>query len=345
MRRSEKTPTIQDVARHADVSAATVSRALNAPERVSEATRARIAEAVRATGYTVNQAARTLRQRASRTLLIALPNIGNPFYSTILDAVIHEAATRGYGALVANRLGHDPTQWLKDYFVSNRADGLLLFDSSLDLMALREWSLNGAALPLVMCCDEIPPPEMNLVMTDNFEAARRAVAHLVGLGHRRIGHLATRTYAGLRNERLAGFFAAMRDAGLEVRPDWVLPGDFSLASGEAAGAAFLALEDRPTALFCANDESLIGFLAAVRPHGLDCPRDVSLIGFDDIAVARDFHPPLTTMAQPRAAMGQRATQALLDILEGIGPPQPLRIVLPSDLTVRASTAPYCQTAR
>src|SRR5258708_519962 len=128
----KKAPTIQDVARHANVSAATVSRVLSTPERVSEATRDRVTLAVRETGYTMNQAARSLRLQRAKTILTAMPGIGNPFYSTILDAVVTEATSRGYGVLVTGRLGDDPARWLSHYFLSNRADGLLLFDGFLD---------------------------------------------------------------------------------------------------------------------------------------------------------------------------------------------------------------------
>jgi LacI family repressor for deo operon, udp, cdd, tsx, nupC, and nupG len=341
MQSAKKTPTIQDVARHAKVSSATVSRALSSPERVSEATRMRIQEAVADTGYTINQAARSLRLREARTILIALPNIGNPFYSTILDAVIHEAASRGFGVLVANRLGNDPTEWLKDYFFSNRADGLLLFDSSLDLDALHDLPFNGGTLPLVLSCDEIPNSEFNLVMTDNFEASERATQHLIDLGHRDIGHVRTRMVKGLSNPRLEGFRSAMKRAGLPVREEWIFPGDYSMASGVVAAEKFLALPARPTALYCANDEMLIAFISRLRNAGIECPRDISLIGFDDIAMAEHFSPSLTTMRQPRRELGTAATAALLDLLqEPHRQKSPTRLVLRSELVPRDSTAPF-----
>ncbi len=120
---ARKTPTIQDVGAVRQRLDCDRQPGSLEPERVSEATRERVSEAVSSTGYTINQAARSLRLRAARTIVIAFPNIGNPFYSTVLDAAVHEASSRGYGALVANRLGDDPTRWLSDYFHSNRADG------------------------------------------------------------------------------------------------------------------------------------------------------------------------------------------------------------------------------
>lgn len=341
---ASKTPTIQDVARRAGVSAATVSRALSAPEKVSDSTRAKVTEAVEATGYAINQAARSLRMREARTILVAIPNMGNPFYSTIMDSVVREATLRGYGVLVANRVGNDPTQWLRDYFSSNRADGLLLFDASLELGHLPEPPRQKGLLPLVLSCDEIIDGGFNLVMTDNRAGAERATRHLIDQGHTRIGHICGRLVHQFPNERLLGFQDAMRKASLPIRQDWLFPGDHSMVAGVDAGDRFLALSDRPTALFCANDESMIGFLSRTRAHGIECPRDISLVGFDDINIAENYWPPLTTMRQPRNELGRVATATLIDILEGTAPSgEGLRIVLPSELIVRGSTAPLPAT--
>ena len=337
---TKKTPTIQDVARHAKVSAATVSRVLSTPERVSEAARERVFEAVRDTGYTINQAARSLRLRAARTILIALPDIGNPFYSTILQSVIGAASARGYSVLVSARLGEDPNRWLRDYLLSNRADGLMVFDGSLDTSSLHELMLDGATLPLVAAYDELPDPRVNSVITDNRAAAIRAVGHLVEYGHRRIAHLHGPSRTAAPNERLIGFREAMQGAGLEVRPEWILPGDYTMLAGVAGAERIAAMRERPSAVFVANDEMCLGFISRLRDHGIECPRDISVIGFDDIAVSRHFAPPLTTMRQPRQQIGRLATEMVIDIIEGAAGPGPRHVVLTSPLVIRASTARF-----
>lgn len=337
---TRKTPTIQDVARHAQVSAATVSRALSSPERVSKTTRERVAEAVRETGYTINQAARSLRLRTARTILVALPNVGNPFYSTILDSVVSEATTRGYGVLVASHQHEQGVERLSDYFFSNRADGLLLFDGGVDTRMLQRIRVHGGRLPLIVAYDEIPDPLTNWVVTNNREAAREAVRYLAGLGHTRIGHVTGYSRNEDPNERFEGYHQEMAALGLPVRPEWVLPGDYTMGSGIAAGETILALEERPTAMFMGNDEMAIGFISEMRRRGLDCPRDISVIGFDDISIAAHYVPPLTTMRQPRDTIARRATEALIDIIEDPATHRaPLRLVLKSDLVVRDSTAP------
>jgi LacI family repressor for deo operon, udp, cdd, tsx, nupC, and nupG len=335
---TQKTPTIQDVARRANVSAATVSRVLSSPERVSESTRERVQAAVEATGYTINQAARSLRLRNARTILMAAPNIGNPYYSTVLDAVIRAASERGYSILVATRIGDDPNRWLADYLLSNRADGLLLFDGSLDTFGMTGQDSKGPNLPLVAAYDEIPDPRVNSVLIDNRAAAARATQHLIDLGHVDIGHLMGPSRNKSDNERRLGFGQAMREAGLAVRPEWMIQGDYNLATGIAAGEHLLAQARRPTAMFCGNDEMAIGLIHRLRIAGIECPRDVSVIGFDDIPVAAYFAPPLTTMRQPRDDIGRVATTTLIDIIEGAIPgPEPVHVTLRAELVVREST--------
>jgi LacI family repressor for deo operon, udp, cdd, tsx, nupC, and nupG len=334
----KKAPTIQDVARHAKVSAATVSRVLSNPERVSEATRERVTAAVRETGYTINQAARSLRMRAARTILIALPDIGNPFYSTILDAVVDEAASRGYGVLVANRFAGDASRVLSDYFLSSRADGLLLFDGGVDISLLQVLSTTDGHAPLVVSFDEVPRPDIAAVLVDNLEAAERAVEYLVSIGHTKIGHIIGPSRNSDPNPRYLGFKKAMKRAGLEIRPEWISSGVYSMASGVAAAESLLKAGSLPTAVFAGNDEMAIGFMSRMREAGIVCPRDISVIGFDDIEVAENFWPRLTTMRQPREQIGRLVTESLIDILEGAAAPgAPRRITLRCDLIIRDST--------
>jgi len=336
----KKTPTIQDVARYADVSTATVSRALSSPDRVSEQTRTRVSEAVRVTGYTPNQSARSLRQRTARTILVALPDIGNPFFSVILDAVEREAAARGYGVLVANRFsGNNSGLRMRDYFMSNRVDGLLLLDGSVDLEQLMMLTGDPTPVPLIVACEEIPNAPFHTVKTDNSYAAQQATRHLIELGHCRIGHVRGPQGNVLTGERERGYAKAMQAAGLDIRPEWLLPGGFEMEAGLAAAQHFMRLDERPTAIFAANDESAIGFISGLRQHGLDCPRDVSVVGFDDLAVASHVWPPLTTMRQPRAALGRIAAGALIDVIEGERRSRvPMHMVLSSEMIVRGTTA-------
>lgn len=312
---------------------------MSAPEKVSEGTRARVSEAVRATGYTLNQAGRSLRQRTAKTILVALPDIRNPFFSSILDAIEREAAGRGYGVLVLNLyFGQQTVRRLQDFLLSNRADGLLLLDGSVDMDLLQTLAGQADAIPIVVACEEIPNSGFHTVLTDNVEAAERATRHLIDLGHRKIGHLLGPDHNVVSRERFLGYSRALSAAGLAPLPEWHFRGNFDMESGFAAAARFLATGERPTAIFAANDESAIGFLSGLRQHGIICPRDISVVGFDDLGVAPHYVPPLTTMRQPREALGRMAAEALIDIVEEPDALiSPLRIVLRSELVVREST--------
>ena len=339
MSQPKKAPTIQDVARFANVSTATVSRALATPGRVSQSTRDRVLEAVHVTGYTVNQAARSLRQHHARTILVALPDIRNTFFSTILDAIERETTSRGYGVLVANLyLGSATAKRLQDYMLSNRADGLLLLDGSIDPETLNVLSRPPHTIPLVLACEDVPGTNFHTVVTDNASAAERATRHLLDLGHRRIGHILGPETNVVARDRFAGYAKALQQAGLSPRAEWLFRGNFEMESGFAASARFVSLADRPSAVFAVNDEAAIGFLSGLRQHGILCPRDISVVGFDDLTVAPHYSPPLTTMRQPREMLGRMAAETLIDLLEGTEPQRgPVRIVLNSDLIVREST--------
>lgn len=330
-------PTIHDVAREARVSAATVSRALSQPERVTEPTRRIIQEAIERTGYVVNLTARNLRRKRAGALVVLLPNLGNPFFSEILSAIETVAAASGFSVLIADTqaAGSDAPRIL-DYLHNNRADGIIVLDGSFPEALLA--APGGRRPPVVFACEWAAGTTLPTIAIDNRGAARLAVGHLAGLGHRKIGHVRGPDGNVLTVEREAGFRAALGERGLPVRDDWVFPGDFSLRSGAEAARAWLALADRPTALFCANDEMAMGLIAALDRAGVNTPRDVSVVGFDDIAVAEHYIPPLTTIRQPRGDMGAAAARALIAVVEGRARAA-ARVLLPTELILRGSTAP------
>lgn len=330
-------PTIQDVARIAGVSIATVSRCLHRPEVVSDETRDRVLDAVRHTGYTLNAAAQTLRQRRSNTVLVVVPDIGNTFFSEVLGGIESVASAAGLTMLIGHT-GFDKGREaaLVRYLVNGRADGALLLVEPLDDWFARHAANATGVNPVVMISEPGPRTGAVSVSIDNGAAARAAVRHLIAAGHRRIAHLSGPGTTGLTQLRRDGYARALAEAGLPADPALVLPGDFGLDSGRAAFARFAALDPRPTAIFCANDESAMGFIAAARAAGVQVPQEVSVVGFDDIHFAQGFIPALTTIRQPRAAMGAAAMRLLLGLLANEAP-APVR--LPWELVVRDSTAP------
>lgn len=328
-------PKIVDVARLAGVSTATVSRVLSNPDVVSAETRRSVEEAIRQTGYRLNHAARNLRHRRTGGVVALVPNLSNPFFSQILAGMAAVLAGAGYNLLIADTCAMGG-ETLLGYAEPSRADGLIVLDGTLPADGLKR------RVPIVLACEWIPGIEAPRVKIDNRAAARVAVEHLIGLGHRRIGHVMGPPGNVLSEARLAGTEQALAACGLP--PPLVLPGDFSLDSGRLAGEAWLALpaDQRPTAVFLASDAMACGFIGEVQHRGLAVPRDVSVMGFDDIELVSHMTPALSTIRQPREAIGRRAAQCLLAMIGGEAPEGD--IVLPTELVLRASTAPPVTTA-
>ena len=326
-----KPATIQDIAREAGVSTATVSRTLSHPERVAEPTRAAVMDAVRRTDFRINRTARNLRRRRSGSVLALVPNLANPFFSEILSGLSDVLAESGSGLLVGDtQIGPDPATRLNDYLVGGMADGAVIFDGRLP----ESMPLDGVRTPLVLAC-EWSGRSLPSVRVDNEGGAVLAVRHLLEHGHRVIGHVTGPTANVLTQSRLSGVRRALAEAGLELRDDHVFAGDFGLASGAAAAERWLALDERPTAVFCASDEMACGFIGGLQHSGVEVPKDVSVVGFDDIEVSAHLTPALTTIRQPRRVIGERAARIVLDLIEE-GDASADGEVLPVELIQRSS---------
>ncbi len=330
-----KPTTIQDVARIAGVSTATVSRTLSTPGIVAETTRSIVMDAVRATGFRRNSLAANLRRQRTGSVIALVPNLANPFFSQILAGIASVLAASGYGLLVADtRTGPDADSGLSHYLGSSTVDGLILLDGALSSFALEL----PHRRPIVAACEwfEGPIPSVRI---ENGRGAEMAVRHLAALGHRRIGHVTGPPGNVLTSARLEGFRSALSEVGLEQRPEWVFQGDFTLRSGEAAARSWLGLPDRPSGIFCASDEMALGFMGAVQHAGLSVPGDLSLVGFDNIEATPHLTPALTTIHQPRMLIGERAATLLLGMInrrEIVGPSE----IIPVELIVRSSTAVF-----
>ncbi|MCG7625776.1 LacI family DNA-binding transcriptional regulator [Epibacterium sp. Ofav1-8] len=306
-----KSATIQDVAVAAGVSTATVSRTLSKPSVVAKATREAVLSAVERTGYRVNATASNLRRQRTGSVIALLPNLANPFFSQILAGMSAVFRQAGYGLLVADtRAEPDPEGRLTHYLRSGLADGIVLLDGTLSAASLTR----PARPPVVLACEWMQE-DLPSVRSDNAGGGALAVAYLVGMGHRRIGHITGPQGNCLSQTRLDGFQAAITAQGAQTRAAWIFEGDFSMESGAAAAQAWLGLTDRPSAVFCASDEMAIGFMGAVQHRGLRVPEDVSLVGFDNIEVAGHLSPPLTTIQQRRSEIGGRAARLLLDMID------------------------------
>lgn len=333
---------LEDVAKLAQVSPATASRALSRPELVAQATRERVLEAARTLGYQPNVLARSLRQRESRTLGLVITDILNPFHALLAKGVQDVADARGYTVLMFNT-DEEPGkerrafETLRGYLPR----GLIVVPTP----ATRHNLELLPGLPVIELDRASGRPGAYTVMVDNEAGAHRAVTHLARLGHRRIGMIVGQQDISTAVERHEGYRRALQDAGLPYRPELVLPGNHREADGRVAAHALLTLpaQERPTALFVGNNEMTVGAVLAARELGLRLPADLSIVGFDDSRWAQTMTPAVSVVAQPAYELGTLACQTLLGLLEGQKVSRSVR--LKTTFIVRASAAPPASPPR
>lgn len=325
--------TIREVAQHAGVSVATVSRVLNGSGPVGTATRARIEQVARAMRYVPNGAARSLTTSRTHTVGVLLPDLHGEFFSEVIRGIDQAARQNGYHLLVSGF--HDDVGEVEAALraMSGRVDGLLVMAPDLGPEQL-DANL-PAGLPVVLL-NAPPSGGYDAFAVDNVGGATAMTRHLIGLGHTRIATI--RGADGNRDaaERLAGYRAALEEAGLTPESALEPLGHFTEEGGYRAARRLLALDRRPTAVFAANDAMALGALAAFREAGLGVPRDVALAGFDDVPAARHVSPALSSVHVSISEMGGQALQALLAALANGDGHRPAAVTLPTRLVLRAS---------
>ncbi|ADH62131.1 transcriptional regulator, LacI family [Allomeiothermus silvanus DSM 9946] len=329
---------LEDVAKLAKVSTATVSRALSRPDMVAEETRKRILAAVEELGYQPNRLARSLRQRSSRSLGLIITDILNPFHATVAKGVQDAAEKHDYTVFLFNT-DEDPEKERRALNVlrGHLPQGLLIVPTP----RTRENLKLVANLPTIELDRESGTPGAHSVMVDNIGGARAAIEHLTALGHRRIGMIVGRLDITTAVERHQGYRDGLAAAGIPYREELVLPGNHREEGGRIAAHALLSRPpgERPTALFVGNNEMTVGAVLAARELGLRIPQDLSIVGFDDSRWARTMQPALSVVAQPEYDIGFLACETLLSLLRHGKAMQPVRIRLATNLIVRDSTAP------
>ncbi|GAU85517.1 transcriptional (co)regulator CytR [Bosea sp. BIWAKO-01] len=331
-------PTIATVAELAGVSTATVSRALQRPDKVQPETRKRVLEAVAATGFVPNSQARNLRSRATRTVILLVRDISNPFYLEIYKGVEEAAMRAGYKVLMGDARDDDERiAHYVDMVRARHADGLILMVGRFPDALQTELS---RLPPIVIALETFPELALPTVSIDNIAAARQAVEHLLGLGHRRIAHITGPLPERLAVDRLAGYRSALAAAGIAADEALIVEGDFSLDAGRRAVRRLHETGTGFTALFAASDQMAFGAISELRACGFSVPADVSVVGFDDIVLADAFMPPLTTIHQPRFDIGRQAMARMIGLLGE--EPTAANLVMETRLVVRGSTAPARQ---
>jgi len=330
--------TISEIAARAGVSIPTVSRVLNGRPDVAPATRARIEQILKESGYVHSKAARGLRKGSSGIIDLLVPGLDNPYVTEIIRGV--EEALRRTGLRLALSFTQDlplgEMQWL-DKIADRATDGAILVLARGQSSSLDELRRRGIPFVIVDYRGELGP-DVPSVGTTNWAGGRMAVEYLLSLGHRRIAIIAGPASLRCSLDRIAGYRAALEAAGIPIDPELIRPGDFRLQSGYTQTSALLALPQPPTAIFTGNDLQAMGAYKALYLRNIHVPERMSVIGFDDIPLTTIVSPSLTSVRQPLFDMGRVATTMLMRLIAGEPLDSP-RVELATTLITRESCAP------
>jgi LacI family transcriptional regulator len=327
---------LADVARLADVSLATASRALNQPEIVRPAIRERVQKAVTTLAYTPDRTAKALSSGKSRIIGAVVPTLGNAIFAHGVEALQERLGERGYTLLLSNSQ-YDPDKELRQVgaFLEQGVDGMVLVGDFFapELLPL----IRRRGIPFVttyVCASRHDIPAIGI---DNFQATREVAEYLIELGHRRFAIVANTALPNDRSQaRLKGMLSALNDSGIPIAPNSIVEvTQPTIANGRRAFATLLAADPRLTAILCTTDALAVGVLAEARHLGIRVPKDLSVVGFDDVEIAAEVDPPLTTVNVPATEISRLAADHLVGVIAGNS--IPMTTQLAARLVVRGST--------
>jgi DNA-binding LacI/PurR family transcriptional regulator len=330
---------IKDIARAADVSHSTVSRALSDSPLVSAATKERIRHLARQMGYSPHAQARSLVMGRTLTIGVVVTTITDPFIAEIVQAIESTALDHGYSVILASSMS-EPDRELAavEMLHSKRVDGVIVTSSRVG--SLYQEHLQRFGVPVVLINSRrLGGPYTFSVAVNNRHGGSLATRHLIELAHDRIAYVTGPAGHSDDLERLAGYQQALGEAGIGFDARLVVRGTGLQDGGMDALPVLMALEEPPSAIFCYNDMTAIGLVHAARQAGVDVPRELAVVGFDDIPLASYVSPPLTTIAQPKTQMGRRAIEMVLALM-GSGDPDNSdvsNVVVEGRLVIRSSS--------
>ncbi|WP_447784449.1 LacI family DNA-binding transcriptional regulator [Pseudomonas germanica] len=328
--------TIKDVAALAGISYTTVSHVVNNTRPVSQEVRLKVEAAIKSLDYVPSAVARSLKAKTTATIGLLVPNSLNPYFAELARGIEDYCERNGYCVILCN--SDDNPEKQRSYLrvlLEKRIDGLIVASAGGDSGLAQ--GLAGLKTPMVIVDRGLDGVDADLVRIDHEYGAYLATRHLLELGHRDIATIGGPASTSVAQMRLAGYCRALKEAGVEVRPERMLESDFTSTGGYSA-AAILLEGNPPSAIFAGNDMIGIGVLRAAAERNVRVPSELSVIGFDDIQMSRYVYPALTTVGQSILQLGEMAAEVLLRRIAtpNLGTDQ--RIVTPS-IVLRESTAP------
>jgi LacI family transcriptional regulator len=329
-------PTIATVAERLGVSMMTVSRVLNNKPGVAPATRERVLRAMEELGYSANQSARNLAGGASNLISLVLPNIWSGYMSEVARGVGASIGNLGYTLVIyATDIGTDRERIFKSLFSQDSA-GLIMVGPCLRSEWVRLLLRQRRPCTIIdPCASDLALP---CITTTNWQGSMDAMAHLIALGHRRIGFIAGSTPVLCNSERLRGYREGLSQAGIAWDPRLVRSGNLMRQAGTECVREWIENGDLPTAILAGNDDMALGVIDGLQAAKLRVPEDLSIAGFDDIPTAGQVYPGLTTVRQPVFELGKQAAEMVMAQIEGRDD-VPTYVELPSQLVIRGSTSP------
>jgi LacI family transcriptional regulator len=337
--------TIEDVAALARVSIKTVSRVINDEPNVSAATRDKVEKAIGRLKFRPSRAAKSLASRKAFTISLLYDNPCAHYVANVQTGVLSACEKYGYDLIIHPRSspGYELAREVISLYHQARFDGVLLTPPLCDNATIVA-ALADEGIPTTLIAPGTAAPIFPSVVTNDEGSSFEMTNYLLSLGHRRIAFISGHPAHLAVQQRTAGFLRAMTDAGIAIEPELIATGFNSFTCGIEAGKKLLSLPEKPTAIFAANDEMAAGVLTIAHENQLIVPRDLSLVGFDDIPLATQLWPALTTVGQPIKEMASRATEMLLEIVSGKGVYDASRVEkITSKLIHRQSTTAYLAT--
>lgn len=326
-------PTIDDVARLAGVSSATVSRVINKSAPVTPEVLGKVEQAILTLNYTPSAAARGLANRKKETLGLLVPEISGPFFVPLLHGIESAASQAGYNLLVYTTHTKPKTEGFR-MLGDHNTDGLLIFSNSLPDSDLVQMGKSG--FPMVLIYQDAPPgSQISAIKLDNQGGAQRIVEHLIQVhGRKRIVCLRGPEGVNDAHWREEGYRRALLHHGIELDPHLIVPGDFDSERAEETVRGLIQRGVQFDAIFSGDDGSALGALVALREEGISVPEEVSLVGFDDVDFASHLIPALTSVHAPTEQVGKEAVRQLVALIHNEPVESP--VLLPTELVIRRS---------
>lgn len=326
--------TIKDIAKLSGTSIATVSRVINNDSRVGKDLKQRVLAVIKATNYIPNTMGRNLRKSKSEMILVMLPTLSNPFYSKILKGIEERASELGYGVfLTVTHLQWKIEKKYLEMVKTKQVDGVISLFTKLSIDEIDELA---SKYPFVQCCEYTEGAKLPYVMIDNQKAAYAAVNYFISHGHKKIGMISGSFYENSEKSRENGYKTALLDAGLPFDENYIIKSNYKPENGMEICKKLLNYPQPPTAILTVSDSLAIGAIKYLKTANINVGGNIEIIGFDNASITKVYDPSISSVSQPRYALGKVSVDLLVEKINDLSVVNK-GVILPYELILREST--------